>query len=107
MSDMRKRVRFPEGDVYEVVGMLPTRDEMELEDLTTLFFSKHEFQLAQSAAKVISREADRYGFAKSLADTFVEKNKEAQEKLNVWAAHGHTRRGLGRSQLSALYAFLS
>lgn len=93
----KKRVRFPETCVYEVVCELPTRAELSEQDMTTLFFTKHDFQLSRSAAKVISREAERYGFAKNLVGTYAEKSKEAQEKLNVWAAYGHARRGLGKS----------
>lgn len=118
---------------------IPTRSCMGDELLEELFFTKQEYNTSRSAAKVIAREAARYGFSKNLQDTFGkildenhrskrspsktdrtasgddgdptptkeeqkrekaiqhQKQKAAiQEKLNLWCAHGHTRRGLER-----------
>jgi hypothetical protein len=62
-----------------------------------MFFSRSDYHMTRSAARVVSKESERYGFSKTLQGTYgVEKSVEVQEKLNEWATHGHSRRGLER-----------
>jgi len=93
----KKRVRFPRGpDLATVVCNIPHHEEFTPEDMENLFFSRSDYQTSRSAAKVISKESERYGFSKNLDDTYNEKCREAQERLNLWVAQGHARRGLER-----------
>lgn len=94
----KKRVRFPSEDerIAIVVCTIPNREDYIESDHGLLFHSRSDYHLSRSAAKVVSRESERYGFSKNLDETYAEKNKAAQESLNLWVSHGHTRRGLER-----------
>ena len=45
---------------------------------------------------MISKESEKFGYSKTLDGVFQEKSKESQDCLNLWAASGHSRRGLER-----------
>lgn len=94
----KKTVRFPEEEteIALIVCEIPTREEFTNEDKEMLFFSKEEYQVSRTAAKLVSKESHRNGESKNLENTFIEKNEETQCKLNNWARRGHNRRGLER-----------
>lgn len=79
-----------------VVCTIPNREDLEDEHREMLYYSRSDYHMSRSTAKVISKESERYGFSKNLDDTFAEKSKGAQENLNLWSSHGHMRRGLER-----------
>ena len=82
--------------LHTIVCELPNREDFTPEDHSALWFSKAEYQSSRMEAKVISREASRYGFSKNLDGTFGEKSTTAQELLQMWCASGDSRRGLER-----------
>lgn len=94
----RKGVKFPEDEdkIARVVAEIPNREDFEEEDFGLLWHTKDDYQLSRSAAKVTSRDCIRYGFCKTLDDTFCEKNKDILEKLQQWTSASTTRRGLER-----------
>jgi hypothetical protein len=98
MACTKKRVRFPVEDesIGTVVCTIPNREDYIDEDHGLLFFSRSDYHISRSSAKMISRESERYGFSKNLEDTYAEKSKAAQESLNLWTSNGHSRRGLER-----------
>lgn len=95
-----KRVSFPSEDdkrqLAQVVCTLPHREDFTDDDLHNLFFSRNDYQMSRSSARVVSKESERYGFSKSLDETYCEKSSAVQERLNEWAVSGHSRRGLER-----------
>lgn len=94
---MVRRVQFPDDEgIFSVVCILPNREEFTDEDLELLWFSKADYHMGRSEAKVISRECVRFGFSSNLENTYTEKNTEAQERLQLWASHDGSRRGLER-----------
>lgn len=97
-TNTKKRVRFPVEDesIAIIVCTIPNREDYIEEDHGLLFFSRSDYHLSRSSAKLISRESERYGFSKNLEATYVEKCKAAQESLNLWTSRGHSRRGLER-----------
>jgi hypothetical protein len=90
----QRRVSFPEeeGTISTIVCELPSIDDFTEEDLERLWFSKADYHMSRAAAKVVSRESARFGFSKNLDDTYTEKNPDALERLQLWAAHGDSRR---------------
>lgn len=93
-----RRVQFPESEelLATIVVTVPARTDYDEGELANLFFSRQDYQMSRSQAKVISKESERYGFSKNLEQTWAEKSSDAQDKLNAWAAQGHARRGLER-----------
>jgi hypothetical protein len=97
LKTMARRVQFPnEERISSVVCTLPNREDFTEEDHELLWFSKADYHMGRSAAKVISRESVRFGLSKHLDDTYTEKNSDAQERLQLWTSHGDSRRGLER-----------
>jgi len=96
----KRKVYFPEGSnplIAEIVCEIPNREDFTPEDHAALWFSKAEYQMSRSEAKMISHESVRYGFSKNLDGTFCEKSNNAQEKLQLWCSvSGDCRRGLER-----------
>lgn len=91
----KRSVRFASG--HSVVCLLETREELQADKMIEeLYFSRAEYQMSRSGAKVISKEAERYGYSKNLDETYSSKSAEIQDRLNLWACHGHSRRGLER-----------
>jgi hypothetical protein len=97
-ASTKKRVRFPVEDasIAIIVCTIPNREDYIEEDHGLLFFSRSDYHISRSSAKMISRESERYGYSKNLEETYTEKSKIAQESLNLWASSGHARRGLER-----------
>jgi hypothetical protein len=97
-TSTKKRVRFPVEDesIAIIVCTIPNREDYIEEDHGLLFFSRSDYHISRSSAKMISRESERYGFSKNLEETYTEKSKIAQESLNLWTSRGHSRRGLER-----------
>lgn len=95
-----KRVRFPDDDQHGPLSILlctvPHREDFSKEEQENLYFSRGDYHMSRSAAKVVSKESERLGYSKTLRAVFQEKSKEAQDSLNLWAASGHCRRGLER-----------
>jgi hypothetical protein len=75
---------------------VPSLSDYSEEELQALFFSRSDYHMTRSAARIVSKEAARYGFSKSLDESWAEKDPAIQEKLNLWSANGATRRGLER-----------
>jgi hypothetical protein len=94
---MVRQVQFPDDEgIFSVVCTLPNREDLTEEDLELLWFSKEDYHMSRSEAKVISRESVHLGFSVDLEDTYTEKNSEAQSRLQQWASHDGSRRGLER-----------
>lgn len=95
-----KTVRFADdeegGSLTELLCTIPHREDFSDAELNTLFFSRADYHLSRSSAKVISKESEKFGYSKNLDGVYQEKSKEIQDCLNLWAASGHTRRGLER-----------
>ena len=87
---------FVEQSVAIVVCEVPSRCELTEEEQNELFFSRSDYQESRAAARVVSKESERFGHSKTLGEAYSEKSKSAQESLNQWAANGHDRRGLER-----------
>jgi hypothetical protein len=98
MTSTKKRVRFPVEDesIAIIVCTIPNREDYIEEDHGLLFFSRGDYHISRSSAKMISRESERYGFSKNLEETYKEKSKAAQDSLNQWTSRGDSRRGLER-----------
>jgi len=96
MINNKRRVQFPTESLHTVVCTIPNREDFTPEDHIALWFSKSDYHMSRSEAKVISRDATRYGFSKNLDDTFCEKSGNAQEHLQMWCTTGDCRRGLER-----------
>jgi hypothetical protein len=94
-TSTKKRVRFP-AIIASIVCTIPNREDYIEEDHGLLFFSRSDYHISRSSAKMISRESERYGFSKNLEETYTEKSKIAQDSLNLWTSRGHARRGLER-----------
>jgi len=93
----KKSVSFHDAEkIAVVVCTIPNREEFDEKDVENLFYSRSDYHMSRTSAKVISNESERYGFSKNLDETFTEKGKVAQDNLNLWTIHGHMRRGLER-----------
>jgi hypothetical protein len=98
MPGKKKNVMFAfdEALVAKVVCYLPTREEYEPGHLEELYYTRPEFQAQRASAKADSREMKNNGLSKKLDDVFSEKNKSAQECLEIWTLKGAAARGLER-----------
>lgn len=96
MANNKRKVQFPAESLDTVVCTIPNREDYSPEDHASLWFSKSDYHVSRCEAKVISREATRYGFSKHLDGTFCEKSGSAQELLQMWCTTGDCRRGLER-----------
>ena len=96
-SKTKKRsVHFLENERSLVVE-IPNLDDYSEEEKKNLWFARSDYHFSRSNARVISKESERYGYSKNLDDVYIQTfNVEVQEKLNMWALHGHSRRGLER-----------
>ena len=94
----KKRVSFDADHekMAQVVCEIPKCDEMTNDVLNDLYFCREDYSEQRMEAKSTSREADRSGVAKHLDETFSEKNKDAQDRLNTWTTAGSDCRGLER-----------
>lgn len=93
----RKKVSFPDDEkLHQIVGYVPSLEDMTPEELGDIFFNKQEFLDIRRAGKLISVEVDRRGYSKHLVNTYNEKNSHAQNSLNEWVVRGGKGRGLER-----------
>ena len=99
MKRREKSVRFPqeESDLASQVIEIENRLDISEEDKKTLWSSRSDCHFCRSSARVISKEAERYGYSKNLDGVYVTAVSDVvQHKLNMWVLHGHSRRGLER-----------
>ena len=96
---MKKSVRFPEdeSDLASQVVEIENRLDISEDERKILWFTRSDCHFCRSSARVISKEAERYGYSKNLDRVYVTAaNDVVQAKLNMWVLHGHSRRGLER-----------
>lgn len=92
-------VRFPEAyeDMAQVVCEIEPCMNMTDDDRKSLWFTRSDYHFSRSTARVISKESERYGHSKQLDGAYVATFAgHVQDALNLWARHGHSRRGLER-----------
>jgi hypothetical protein len=98
-SGCKRSVHFPleEEDISTVALIIESVDDISQQDKKTLWFSRSDYQFSRSSARVIAKESERYGHSKHLDNVYIPAfDQEVQDKLNLWALHGSTRRGLER-----------
>jgi hypothetical protein len=94
-----KSVRFPEDEetLSRVVLVVEACEDFTDEDKKTLWFARSDYHFSRSTARVIAKESERYGHSKHLDDVYKTAfNEQVQGRLNIWALHGSSRRGLER-----------
>ena len=126
----QKAISFPEKshEFAKVVCEVPSIASIDQDIRQQLWYSRSDFQLTKSTARVIAQESERYGLSKHLDHAYTSCTTEEdvddrgdsdhqdrrdnrehhsqqqqrhvrstwQDKLNLWALHGHSRRGLER-----------
>lgn len=95
----QRSIHFPENenDLATVLLTIESVDDISPEQKSNLWFSRSDYHFSRSSARVIAKESERYGHSKHLDDTYVVSfDQEVQDKLNLWALHGSSRRGLER-----------
>jgi hypothetical protein len=98
-SGCKRSVHFPleEEHLSSVALIIESVDDISQQDKKTRWFSRSDYQFSRSSARVIAKESERYGHSKHLDNVYVPKfDQKVQDKLNIWALHGSTRRGLER-----------
>ena len=95
-----KSVNFPddnEESFVQVVCEVESCFDFSDEDKKAMWFTRSDYHFSRSSARVIAKESERYGHSKHLDDAYVGTyNQQIQDQLNLWALHGHSRRGLER-----------
>jgi len=94
-----RTVGFPEEEeaFAQVVCEVESCFDFSEEDKKNLWFTRSDYHFSRSTARVIAKESERYGHSKHLDDAYVTTfSQETQDQLNLWALHGHSRRGLER-----------
>jgi len=92
-------VSFPETDqeLARVVAEIEPCMNYSEEDRKNLWYTRSDYHFARSSARVIAKESERYGHSKQLEGVYISAfQQQAQDALNLWALHGHSRRGLER-----------
>ena len=94
----KKSVSFPSlPEELQTVEEVPSRHDLTEEDKKSLWFARSDYHFSRSTARVISKESERYGYSKNLEAVYNTHFCEpTQQLLNLWATHGHSRRGLER-----------
>jgi hypothetical protein len=94
----KKSVSFPTlPEQLQIVEEVPSRQDLTEDDKKNLWFARSDYQFSRSTARVISKESERYGYSKNLDAVYNTHYCEpTQQRLNMWALHGHSRRGLER-----------
>ena len=89
-----KSVRFAQN-VACVVSQVPSRNEMDPEDILLQWFSSEEFSQIKSTAKEIAFQARCYGFDRLLDNTLdVRTTSSSASSLQKWTLKSDMRRGL-------------
>jgi hypothetical protein len=94
-----KSVHFPEDEetLSRVVLVVEACEDFTEEDKKILWFARSDYHFSRSTARVIAKESERYGHSKHLDDVYKTTfNEQVQGRLNIWALHGSSRRGLER-----------
>jgi hypothetical protein len=94
-----KSVSFPDSqnELAQVVLEVESCCDFSAEDKNNLWFSRSDYHFSRSTARVIAKESERYGHSKYLDDTYSTTFKQdVQDRINIWALHGHSQRGLER-----------
>jgi hypothetical protein len=61
------------------------------------WFARSDYHFSRQSARVIAKESERYGHSKHLEGVYTSAfSQQAQDMLNLWSLHGHSRRGLER-----------
>lgn len=92
-------VSFPkdEVDMAQVLAEIEPCMNYSDDDRKRLWYARSDYHLSRSTARVIAKESERYGHSKQLDGVYISAfQQEAQDALNLWALHGHSRRGLER-----------
>mmetsp|Transcript_1311 Transcript_1311/g.2883 ORF Transcript_1311/g.2883 Transcript_1311/m.2883 type:complete len:361 (+) Transcript_1311:639-1721(+) len=128
-NNKKKTISFPETshEFVKVVCEVPSIVNIDQGIRQQLWYSRSDFLLTKSTARVIAQESERYGLSKHLDHVYNGSTTEEdvddhdnthhqdhhvlqqrrhissmwQDKLNLWALHGHSRRGLERLANSA------
>jgi hypothetical protein len=98
-SGCKRSVHFPleEEHLSTVALIIESVDDLSQQDKKTLWFSRSDYQFSRSSARVIAKESERYGHSKHLDNVYIPAfDQQVQYKLNLWALHGSTRRGIER-----------
>jgi hypothetical protein len=112
LAPTQKSVRFPaptadnddesnNDPLPSQISYIESRSDWTDDDKKLLWFARNEYHVSRSTARVISQESERYGYSQNLDHVYddvavVSDNEDIQDRLNLWALHGHSRRGLER-----------
>ncbi|KAL3911859.1 MAG: hypothetical protein SGILL_007120 [Bacillariaceae sp.] len=89
-------VKFPE-QIAQVVAEIEPCFSYTDEQRKDLWFARSDYHFSRQSARVIAKESERYGHSKHLEGVYISAfSQQVQDTLNLWALHGHTRRGLER-----------
>lgn len=92
-------IRFPEAyeEMALVVCEIDSWMNLTDDDRKCLWYTRSDYHFSRSTARVIAKESERYGHSKQLDGVYVATYADqVQDSLNLWARHGHSRRGLER-----------
>jgi hypothetical protein len=100
---IRKRkglsIRFPDAyeEMVQIVCEIDSCMNLTDDDRKCLWHTRSDYHFSRSTARVIAKESERYGHSKQLDGVYIATyTDQVQETLNLWARHGHSRRGLER-----------
>jgi hypothetical protein len=92
----RQSVSFTDNEAEVVVEVESCFDHPE-DIREALFHSRSEYHFSKSSARVVAKEAERYGYSRHLDGAYLSSyDQQVQDSLNLWCLHGHSRRGLER-----------
>lgn len=91
-------VRFAEGDrLAQVMADVESCFDYPEDIRHALYHSRSEYHFSKSSARVVAKEAERYGHSRHLDGSYLDSyDPQVQTSLNLWCLHGHSRRGLER-----------
>lgn len=98
-SDTKRSVSFPQQDqdLATVALEIESIDDISEEDKKNLWYARSDYHFSRSSARVIAKESERYGHSKHLDRVYIPAfDQQVQDRLNLWALHGSSRRGLER-----------
>lgn len=89
-------VKFSENLAQVVAEIEPCFNYTEAQR-KDLWFARSDYHFSRQSARVVAKESERYGHSKHLEGVYISAfSRPVQDNLNLWALHGHTRRGLER-----------
>ena len=90
-------VKFPEEHIAQVVLEIDPCFSFTDEQRKCLWYARSDYHFSKQSARVVAKESERYGHSKHLEGVYISAySQQVQDTLNLWALHGHTRRGLER-----------